>query len=266
MIDAGTISASDLDLVPHGGFAGGRLRISARRSDQISPRQEPSTKANPPKRARNCQNQSVTVTTACSSTTSPIALSSPATRTLVALDCLRRSRKLLAVASTTFNSARKTSPAMNSKPWPAPRRLRTENQKLKTAFLINSRSDIALACGAQGVHLPSHDISPSDVRGIWAKAGHATQPLITVSCHSAHEVARAASEQADFAIFAPVFEKKDAPHVNPPASTGCVKLAARRPPSSLSVASHSRTLAPVWTAGGPASPPSAYFKRTRSAT
>ena len=38
--------------------------------------------------------------------------------------------------------------------------LRTENQKLKTVFLINSRTDIALACGAQGVHLRSNDISP----------------------------------------------------------------------------------------------------------
>ena len=94
-------------------------------------------------------------------------------------------------------------------------RLRTENRELPTALLVNSRSDIALACGAAGVHLPTDDLSPSEVRKIWAKAGHATQPLITVSCHSAHEVARAASEQADFAIFAPVFEKKDAPHASP---------------------------------------------------
>ena len=94
-------------------------------------------------------------------------------------------------------------------------RLGTENREQTTALLINSRSDIALVCGAAGVHLPTDDLSPSEVRKIWAKAGHATQPLITVSCHSADEVARAASEQADFAIFAPVFEKKDAPHASP---------------------------------------------------
>ncbi len=40
----------------------------------------------------------------------------------------------------------------------AVQRLRTENQKLKTVFLINSRTDIALASGAQGVHLRSNDI------------------------------------------------------------------------------------------------------------
>jgi len=94
-------------------------------------------------------------------------------------------------------------------------RLGTENREQTTALLINSRSDIALVCGAAGVHLPTDDLSPSEVRKIWAKAGHATQPLITVSCLSADQVARAASEQADFAIFAPVFEKKDAPHASP---------------------------------------------------
>ena len=42
--------------------------------------------------------------------------------------------------------------------------LRTENQKLKTGLLINSRTDVALACGADGVHLRSVDMSPSEVR------------------------------------------------------------------------------------------------------
>jgi len=93
-------------------------------------------------------------------------------------------------------------------------RLATENQKPTTALLINSRSDIALACGAAGVHLPANDLSPSVVRKIWAKAGHPTRPLITISCHSADDVARAASEGADFAVFAPVFGKKDATHTS----------------------------------------------------
>jgi thiamine-phosphate pyrophosphorylase len=94
-------------------------------------------------------------------------------------------------------------------------RLAIESREQKTALLINSRSDIALACGAAGVHLPANDLSPSVVRKIWAKAGHPTRPLITVSCHSADDVARAASEGADFAVFAPVFGKKDAPHTSP---------------------------------------------------
>ena len=94
-------------------------------------------------------------------------------------------------------------------------RLGTENRQLKTGLFINSRSDVAIACGAAGVHLPTDDLSPSEVRKIWATAGNAARPLISVSCHSADEVARAASEQADFALFAPVFEKKKAPHASP---------------------------------------------------
>ena len=94
-------------------------------------------------------------------------------------------------------------------------RLGTENRQPATAFLINSRSDVAIACGAAGVHLPANDLSPSEVREIWTKAGHPIRPLITVSCHSADQVARAASEGADFALFAPVFEKKDAPLFGP---------------------------------------------------
>jgi thiamine-phosphate pyrophosphorylase len=90
-------------------------------------------------------------------------------------------------------------------------RLRTENQKPKTVFLINSRTDIALASGARGVHLPSNDISPSAVRQIWTQCG-STAPRVTVgaSCHTAAQVARAAREGADFAVFGPVFEKKKA--------------------------------------------------------
>jgi thiamine-phosphate pyrophosphorylase len=98
----------------------------------------------------------------------------------------------------------------------AVQRQRTENQKLKTAFLINSRTDIALACGAQGVQLPSNDISPSDVREIWSRsvlltaARRTSQLSIGVSCHTRIEVARAAQEGADFAVFGPVFEKEKA--------------------------------------------------------
>jgi thiamine-phosphate pyrophosphorylase len=80
-----------------------------------------------------------------------------------------------------------------------------------THLIINSRSDVAIACGADGVHLRSDDISPSDVRKIWARGGHSVRPLISVSCHSQADVARAADEGADFAVFAPVFEKKDTP-------------------------------------------------------
>lgn len=91
----------------------------------------------------------------------------------------------------------------------AVRAVRENSGEPATRLLINSRNDIALACGADGVHLRSADISPQDVRKIWIDAGNFSRPLVTVSCHTVAEVASAASAGADYAIFAPVFEKKD---------------------------------------------------------
>jgi thiamine-phosphate pyrophosphorylase len=84
--------------------------------------------------------------------------------------------------------------------------LATEIQKLKTRFpitgiLINSRTDIAMAAGLDGVHLPSNEISPIEIRKIWREA------LIGVSCHSNQEVKQATEEGANFVVFGPVFEK-----------------------------------------------------------
>jgi len=96
-------------------------------------------------------------------------------------------------------------------------KLRTSRWQSKTRLLINSRVDVAIASGADGVHLRSDDISPAVVRSIWAEANagasgpESREPLIAVSCHTAAEVQRAASEGADFAVFAPVFEKNDQP-------------------------------------------------------
>jgi thiamine-phosphate pyrophosphorylase len=80
-------------------------------------------------------------------------------------------------------------------------------------LLINSRTDVALASGAGGVHLRGDDVSVADVRAAWASAGEVLpeEPLIGVSCHSPQEVVQAAADRATFAVFAPVFEKKDAP-------------------------------------------------------
>src|SRR5215467_3647771 len=53
-----------------------------------------------------------------------------------------------------------------------------------TRLLINSRTDIALACGAHGVHLPGNDLQASEVRTIFDRANLAA-PLIALSVHSA---------------------------------------------------------------------------------
>jgi thiamine-phosphate pyrophosphorylase len=76
----------------------------------------------------------------------------------------------------------------------------------RTRLLINSRTDVALACGAHGVHLPANDLAASEVRSIFARAGK-SDPVIGVSAHSASEVALTEAHGASFAVFGPVFEK-----------------------------------------------------------
>jgi thiamine-phosphate pyrophosphorylase len=105
-------------------------------------------------------------------------------------------------------------------------RVSSENRERKTALLINSRTDLALAAHADGVHLRSEDISPQEVREIWSRSSRADTsirqaPIVGVSCHSPAEVGRAAAAAATFAVFAPVFEKKDAPTARP---TGLAEL------------------------------------------
>jgi thiamine-phosphate pyrophosphorylase len=85
----------------------------------------------------------------------------------------------------------------------------------RTRLLINSRTDVALACGAVGVHLRSDDISASEVRNVWKQAGRSSGPIVSVSCHSSEEAHHAASEGTNFVVFAPVFEKNNITRTTP---------------------------------------------------
>lgn len=70
-----------------------------------------------------------------------------------------------------------------------------------TRLLINGRADIALAAGADGVHLPADGLSAAVVRQRFP-----SDFLIGVSTHSVEEALAAKATGADFITFGPVFE------------------------------------------------------------
>jgi thiamine-phosphate pyrophosphorylase len=75
-------------------------------------------------------------------------------------------------------------------------------------LLINSRADVAVAAGADGVHLTSAEgsLTPADVRRLYASAG-LPEPVVSASCHSLKEVAHARAAAPTVILFGPVFEK-----------------------------------------------------------
>jgi thiamine-phosphate pyrophosphorylase len=83
-----------------------------------------------------------------------------------------------------------------------------------TRLLINSRVDVALAAGADGVHLRAGDVTPGEVAGMLRALTPPLQTagrfIISASCHSDEDVTCAESEAVDFAVFAPVFGKSGA--------------------------------------------------------
>ena len=80
-------------------------------------------------------------------------------------------------------------------------RLITENTRgTRTRFIMNDRADLALAAGADGVHLGQDDLTVADARKIMGAAR-----LIGVSTHSIEEARRAILAGANYIGVGPVF-------------------------------------------------------------
>ena len=79
-----------------------------------------------------------------------------------------------------------------------------------TRLLVNERLDLAMACGADGVHLPADSLPPQAVR---SRAG--VDWIVGVSRHAQDEVERAEQGGASYVLLGPVFETPSKPAAQP---------------------------------------------------
>jgi thiamine-phosphate pyrophosphorylase len=89
-------------------------------------------------------------------------------------------------------------------------------------LLVNDRLDVALAAGADGVHLPSAGVPPADARRLLGPAA-----LVGVSCHSADDVRRARDGGASYATFGPIYDTPSKRAFGAPHGVAALREAAR---------------------------------------
>jgi thiamine-phosphate pyrophosphorylase len=89
-------------------------------------------------------------------------------------------------------------------------------------LLVNDRLDVALAAGADGVHLPAAGIAPADARRLLPGGA-----LVGVSCHSEEDVARARDGGATYAFLSPIFDTPSKRGLLPPLGVDALRRASR---------------------------------------
>jgi thiamine-phosphate pyrophosphorylase len=102
--------------------------------------------------------------------------------------------------------------------FPLARELRSLTREFGARLFINDRTDLALACEADGVHLTSNSLPTNIVRTILGP-----DKLIGVSTHCLDETLQAQEEGADFVTFGPVYFTQSKAAYGPP--VGVQKLA-----------------------------------------
>lgn len=89
-------------------------------------------------------------------------------------------------------------------------------------LLVNDRVDVALACGAEGVHLGVASVPPLVARRLLGP-----DALIGCSTHDEAQLAAAADGGADFATFGPVFATPSKAPFGPPVGIPALRRACR---------------------------------------
>ena len=78
--------------------------------------------------------------------------------------------------------------------------IREATRRAGALFCVNDRFDLALACGADGVHLGQDDLPPERIPPAWRE-----RIAVGRSTHTPEQVARACEEPVDYVAFGPVF-------------------------------------------------------------
>ncbi len=108
----------------------------------------------------------------------------------------------------------------------AARKLRSLTSRRKVPFIINDRADLALLCGADGVHVGQEDVPVRDLarsfRGL----------SIGLSTHSAAQVSASRRMPISYIGFGPVFGTRSKRSLHPPTGLEALRRAvslSRRP-------------------------------------
>lgn len=107
--------------------------------------------------------------------------------------------------------------------WPIAQQLRALTLRFTAKLFINDRIDLALACGADGVHLGGHSLPVSEVRKLVGP-----DRMIAVSTHSQADISQATSQGADFLTFGPVFHTPSKAAYGPPQGLGQLQQACEQ--------------------------------------
>lgn len=94
------------------------------------------------------------------------------------------------------------------------------NQGVAARILVNDRLDVALACGAGGVHLSENGIPVMEAVRLrdefFATRGLKKDFLVGVSCHSLGAALGAAKGGADYINFSPIYQTPSKANFGPP--------------------------------------------------
>ena len=101
-------------------------------------------------------------------------------------------------------------------------RMRDLTARHGARLLVNDRVDVALAVGADGVHLGGGSIPASVARGLLGK-----EALIGCSTHGARELREAVAQGADFVTFGPVYPTPSKAAYGPPVGLSALAAACR---------------------------------------